>query len=87
MTAAAGDQRRRKEAMELLVNELSRGDEEAVVNSLRAALEVYRVLKVCLLSCSFREDGSNLSPKVWRTLVERKKPRSTESVPVTIRIF
>jgi hypothetical protein len=38
--AVAGDHRRRKEAMELLVNELSRGDEEAIVNSLRAALEV-----------------------------------------------
>jgi hypothetical protein len=40
MAVAVGDQRRRKEAMELLVNELSKGDEESIISSLRTALEV-----------------------------------------------
>jgi hypothetical protein len=42
MAVAVGDQRRRKEAMELLVNEISKGDEDGIINSLRSAIEVVR---------------------------------------------
>lgn len=40
MAVAVGDQRRKKEAMELLVTEIAKGDEENVTSSLRTAIEV-----------------------------------------------
>eukprot|EP01031_Cornospumella_fuschlensis_P040816 gene40816-49781_t len=39
MAVAVGDQRRKKEAMELLVSEIAKGDEENVTSSLRTAIE------------------------------------------------
>lgn len=40
MAVAVGDQRRRKEAMEHLVTELLKGDDESILISLRTAIEV-----------------------------------------------
>lgn len=40
MAVAVGDQRRKKEAMEHLVSELLKGDEDSILNSLRTAIEV-----------------------------------------------
>ena len=40
MATAISDQRRRKEAMEDLVLELSRGDEENIIHALRTAIDV-----------------------------------------------
>jgi hypothetical protein len=40
MAVAVGDQRRKREAMDLLVAEISRGEEENIANSLRVAIEV-----------------------------------------------
>lgn len=40
MAVAVGDQRRRKEAMELLVTEIAKGDEEHIAPTLRTAVEV-----------------------------------------------
>jgi ribosomal protein S7 len=54
MSVAVGDQRRRKEAMEILVNELSKGDEESIISSLRTALEVFpSKIKLLPLMLSF----------------------------------
>lgn len=40
MAVAVGDQRRKKEAMEHLVSELLKGDEDSILISLRTAIEV-----------------------------------------------
>ena len=45
MAVAVGDQRRKKEAMDLLVAEISRGEEENIANSLRVAIEVRLLFK------------------------------------------
>lgn len=43
MAVAVGEQRRKKEAMEALVADISRGSEEAVFPAIRSALEVFYV--------------------------------------------
>lgn len=43
MATAISDQRRKKEAMEVLVLELSRGDEDNIVHSLRTAIDVSQI--------------------------------------------
>lgn len=40
MAVAVGDQRRKREAMDHLVSEISRGEEDNIANSLRIAIEV-----------------------------------------------
>lgn len=40
MAVAVGDQRRKKEAQEFLVQEIAKGEEENIANSLRTAIEV-----------------------------------------------
>ena len=52
MAVAVGDQRRKKEAMELLVMELSKGDEESIIHSLRTAIDVSARVASCLWHCN-----------------------------------
>ncbi len=40
MAVAVGDQRRKKEAMDALVNDIAKGSEQALFPSIRSALEV-----------------------------------------------
>lgn len=40
MAVAFGEQRRRKEAMELLVSEITKGEDENIPNSIKIAIEV-----------------------------------------------
>lgn len=40
MAVAVGEQRRKREAMDLLVAEISKGEEENIANSIRVAIEV-----------------------------------------------
>lgn len=50
MAVAVGEQRRKREAMDLLVSEISKGEEENIANSIRVAIEVIaNVLACCLL--------------------------------------
>ncbi len=42
MAVAVGDQRRKKEAMELLVQEITKGEDENIGSSIRTAIEVGR---------------------------------------------
>lgn len=43
MAVAVGDIRRKKQAMELLVQELSKGDDDTIPNCLRTAIEVIKI--------------------------------------------
>jgi predicted DNA-binding ribbon-helix-helix protein len=40
MAVAVGEQRRKREAMDQLVNEISKGEEENIASLLRVAIEV-----------------------------------------------
>lgn len=70
MAVAVGDQRRKKEAMDLLVAEISRGEEENIANCLRVAVEVRLRLPVSVrffhhayiftLMFPSREDGCRI---------------------------
>jgi hypothetical protein len=46
MAVAVGDQRRRREAMELLVGDIARSDDEITTGSLKVAIEVGTALSL-----------------------------------------
>jgi len=52
MAVAVGEQRRKREAMDLLVSEISKGEEENIANSIRVAIEV-KYHAICLLRTVF----------------------------------
>lgn len=57
MAVASGDLRRRKEAMDHLVIDISKGDEENISSAIRIAIEV--ILNTDFISCSSIHDISN----------------------------
>lgn len=46
MAAAVGDQRRKKEAMELLVTEIAKGEDDRIAPQLRTVIEVSETLSL-----------------------------------------
>ena len=76
-----GEQRRKREAMDLLVSEISKGEEENIANSIRVAIEViindlacYLLYIPNLYACNiYREDGCPVLWTACQMLNEKKK--------------
>lgn len=82
MAVAVGDQRRRKEAMEALIEDITKGSEQAMFPSIRSALEVRLFLAtVLVVHLRVREVGHSVLLMLYQKQSRKRRQKLIKFAP------